>query len=85
MAYENVLIGDDNGVRGISLNRPAKLNALNRATVAELASAVAAAGSDPLVRAVVITGAGEKAFAAGAEAAGNAAVTPRLILPAARS
>jgi enoyl-CoA hydratase len=77
MAYENVLIGDDNGVRWISLNRPAKLNALNRATVAELESAVAAAGSDPAVRAVVITGTGEKAFAAGADIAEFVALDPR--------
>ncbi len=69
MAYENLLIGDDNAVRWITLNRPAKLNALNRALVAELGDAVAVAGRDDAVRAVVITGQGEKAFAAGADIA----------------
>ena len=69
MTYENVLIDDRNGVRWITVNRPAKLNALNRATVAELAAAVADAGADGAVRAVVVTGAGEKAFVAGADIA----------------
>ena len=69
MAYENVLVEDRNGVRWVTVNRPAKLNALNRATVAELGSAVAGAASEAGVRAVVITGAGEKAFVAGADIA----------------
>ncbi len=69
MAYENLLVEDVNGVRWLTLNRPAKLNALNRALIAELGSAVAAAGADAAVRAVVITGSGEKAFAAGADIA----------------
>jgi enoyl-CoA hydratase len=67
MNYENLLIEDQEGVRWITLNRPDKLNALNRATVAELDQAVAAAGDDAAVHAVVITGAGEKAFVAGAD------------------
>lgn len=67
MTYDNLLIEDMEGVRWITLNRPDKLNALNRATLVELDAAVAAAGSDNAVHAVVITGAGEKAFVAGAD------------------
>jgi len=67
MTYDNLLIEDMEGVRWITLNRPDKLNALNRATLVELDAAVAAAGSDDAVHAVVITGAGEKAFVAGAD------------------
>ncbi len=67
MGYENLLIDDAEGVRWITLNRPDKLNALNRATLLELDAAVAAAGNDDAVHAVVITGAGEKAFVAGAD------------------
>ena len=69
MGYENVLVGDDHGVRWVTLNRPAKLNALNRALMAELGDAVAVAGRDDAVRAVVLTGQGDKAFAAGADIA----------------
>lgn len=76
MAYENVLVGDENAVRWITINRPAKLNALNRALVAELGDAVAAAGADSAVRAVVITGAGEKAFVAGADIAEFVGLSP---------
>lgn len=67
MSYDNLLTEDTEGVRWITLNRPDKLNALNRATLVELDAAVAAAGSDDAVHAVVITGAGEKAFVAGAD------------------
>jgi enoyl-CoA hydratase len=67
MTYDNLLIEDMEGVRWITLNRPDKLNALNRATLVELDAAVAAASSDDAVHAVVITGAGEKAFVAGAD------------------
>ncbi len=69
MTYENLLIEDKDGARWIILNRPARLNALNRALLAELATAVAAADEDAGVRVVVITGQGEKAFAAGADIA----------------
>ncbi len=69
MSYDNLLIQDAGGVRWITLNRPEKLNALNGATLAELDHAVAAAGSDDAVHAVVLTGAGEKAFVAGADIA----------------
>ncbi len=69
MEYENLMCADQEGVRWITVNRPAKLNALNRATVGELATAAEAAARDPEVLAVVVTGAGEKAFVAGADIA----------------
>ena len=77
MAWENLLIEDTDGARWITLNRPAKLNALNRAVLAELAAAVDDAGADPAVRTLVITGQGEKAFAAGADIAEFVGLSPR--------
>jgi len=76
VASENLLLEDKAGVRWLTLNRPAKLNALNRALTGELGSAVAAAGADPAVRALVVTGSGEKAFAAGADIAEFVGLSP---------
>jgi len=69
MGYENLLVDDRDGARWITVNRPAKLNALNAAVLAELGDAVRAAATTDAVKAVVITGAGEKAFVAGADIA----------------
>jgi enoyl-CoA hydratase len=69
MSYENLLIETRDGVAFITVNRPAKLNALNSATLAELDAAIGAAGADAQVRGVVITGSGDKAFVAGADIA----------------
>jgi enoyl-CoA hydratase len=67
MSYENLLISDDNRIRTLTINRPDKLNALNRQTLIELQQAVIEAHGDDTVRVIVITGAGEKAFVAGAD------------------
>jgi enoyl-CoA hydratase len=67
MTYEHLLIERDGAVAIVTLNRPRVLNALNTATIRELGHAMAAFGADPDVRAVVLTGAGEKAFVAGAD------------------
>ncbi len=67
MAYENLKIADAGGIRTITINRPDKLNALNVATVAELGAAIADTASDDAIEAVIITGAGDKAFVAGAD------------------
>jgi enoyl-CoA hydratase len=67
MAFENLLVSDEGAVRWITVNRPNKLNALNAAVIRELEAAVAEFGSNESVRAAVITGAGEKAFVAGAD------------------
>lgn len=65
--YETVTLAVENAVATITLNRPSVLNALNARLLRELASALAAADADASVRAVILTGAGEKAFAAGAD------------------
>jgi enoyl-CoA hydratase len=59
----------DGGTVVLTLNRPEKLNALNEALVRALHDAVVELDADPSVRAVVLTGAGEKAFVAGADIA----------------
>ncbi|MEX1311512.1 MAG: enoyl-CoA hydratase-related protein [Candidatus Sulfomarinibacteraceae bacterium] len=76
MSGENLKIETTAGIRRITVNRPEKLNALNVATVAELAEAVAAIDADQTVDAVVITGAGEKAFVAGADISELATLGP---------
>lgn len=67
MTTENLRIADDGGVRTITVNRPDKLNALNVATMDELRRAILDVEDDDTVGAVVITGAGDKAFVAGAD------------------
>ncbi|MGN6705534.1 MAG: enoyl-CoA hydratase/isomerase family protein [Rhodanobacter sp.] len=67
MAYRNLELGNRGAVRTIVVNRPDKLNALDRQTLNELTLAFAQAAQDDAVRAVVLAGAGEKAFVAGAD------------------
>lgn len=67
MNLENVLYEVDGGVAFVTINRPDKMNALNHQTLTELGQAFDAAKADDAVRAVVITGSGEKAFVAGAD------------------
>lgn len=64
------------GVRILTVDRPEKRNALNAAVRAALAGALFEAGDDPAVRVVVFTGAGERAFVAGADVAEFAGRTP---------
>jgi enoyl-CoA hydratase len=66
----------DGGVRVLTVSRPEKLNALNAAVLGDLAAAVGQAESDEHLRCLVITGAGEKAFIAGADIAELARLTP---------
>lgn len=67
MAYENLLVEISGTVATLTLNRPKALNVLNSALLAELDAALDALGADDAIRAVVVTGAGGKAFAAGAD------------------
>jgi enoyl-CoA hydratase len=76
MAYRNLEITHRGAVRTIIVNRPDKLNALNRDTLNELTLAFAQAAQEDAVRVVVLTGAGEKAFVAGADIAEMNGYTP---------
>jgi enoyl-CoA hydratase len=67
MSYENIKVETREAVAIVTINRPEKLNALNDRTVEELEQAFTAIGSEPSVRGVILTGAGEKAFVAGAD------------------
>ncbi len=67
MAYETLMYEVKEGIAYITINRPKVLNALNDTVINELEHAFAAARDDNEVRAVIITGAGEKAFVAGAD------------------
>lgn len=67
MAYENIVYEKNEGIARITFQRPKVLNALNRATLGELSDALMDAREDAAVRVVILTGAGEKAFVAGAD------------------
>jgi len=67
MAYENLLYEKKDQIGYITFNRPKVLNALNRKTMEELGDLLSMARDDTEVRALVLTGAGEKAFIAGAD------------------
>ena len=73
MAYETLLCSIEGSVATVTLNRPKVLNALNAQMLAELDEAFAGLALDDTVRAVLLTGSGEKAFAAGADIAELAA------------
>jgi len=67
VTYETLLVERDGPIAVITINRPKVLNALNATVLAELGNAMAELEKDPSARAVVMTGAGEKAFVAGAD------------------
>ena len=67
MGYENVLYEVNDKIARITINRPSVLNALNPKTVAELGECLNAARQDDAVRVLILTGAGEKSFVAGAD------------------
>ena len=67
MNFENILVEQANGLATVTINRPKKLNALNKATIEELHSAFKALKDDSAVKVIIITGSGEKAFVAGAD------------------
>jgi enoyl-CoA hydratase len=75
MSYENILLELRESFAVVTLNRPKVLNALNRATLGELDAAFDELTANDTVRAVLLTGAGEKAFAAGADIQELAAVS----------
>jgi enoyl-CoA hydratase len=76
MSYENLLYEKKDGIGWITFNRPKVLNALNRKTIEELREVLLDAREDSAVRVLIITGAGEKSFVAGADIGELAQRTP---------
>jgi enoyl-CoA hydratase len=69
MSYKNILVAKENSIATVTVNRPTKLNALNKATIEELHQAFDELEQNYEIRAVILTGSGEKAFVAGADIA----------------
>jgi len=67
MSYENIIFEIRDGVGVLTFNRPKALNALNPATLDEVADVLGRVAGDDSIRVLVLTGAGEKAFVAGAD------------------
>jgi len=84
MAYETLLYDAKDGIAIITLNRPQVLNALNRTLIGELEKALVTARDDASVNVLIITGAGEKAFAAGADIGELAELGPLTAIDTAR-
>jgi len=76
MAYETLLYEKREGIGYIKVNRPEKMNALNRTVMEELRACFDSIGTDDEVQVVILTGAGEKAFIAGADINELAVQTP---------
>jgi enoyl-CoA hydratase len=76
MPYENILFEKKDGIAYVTFNRPKVMNALNRKTVEELRDALLDARDDSSVRVLILTGAGEKSFVAGADIGELAQRTP---------
>ncbi|MGH7608269.1 MAG: enoyl-CoA hydratase-related protein [Gemmatimonadales bacterium] len=67
MTYQTLLFEITDGIAVITINRPDKLNALNDQVIAELAAAAERVATEPAIRGAILTGAGPKAFVAGAD------------------
>ncbi len=67
MALENIILEHEKGIATIFINRPEKLNALNKATIQELHETLKMIDANEAVKVIIITGSGEKAFVAGAD------------------
>ncbi|WP_299433907.1 enoyl-CoA hydratase-related protein [uncultured Aquimarina sp.] len=65
--YNNILTAHNGGITTITINRPSKLNALNKETIQELHNAFDIANKDAKTKVIIVTGSGEKAFVAGAD------------------
>jgi enoyl-CoA hydratase len=77
MTYQNLLVETRDRIARLTVNRPEKLNALSRATLQEMDRAFASFADDPEVGVVILTGAGSKAFVAGADIQELAQQSPR--------
>ncbi len=67
MSYQNILVEEENQIATVTINRPKKLNALNKATIQELHEAFSDLNDDSEIKVIILTGSGEKAFVAGAD------------------
>ncbi len=76
MDYTNILVEKDKAIAIVTINRPKALNALNKATLEEMLACFTELGRDKAIKVVIITGAGEKAFVAGADIAFMQNLTP---------
>ena len=65
--YQTILTQLNDGIFTITINRPEKMNALNKDVISEIGQAMDEVNSNPEIKSVIITGAGEKAFVAGAD------------------
>ena len=77
MTFDMLIIHDIDGVRFVTINRPQALNALNSVVISELRTAISSASVNDDIRAIVLIGAGIKAFVAGADLVEMADMTPR--------
>ncbi len=84
MPYNNLLLEMNDQIARITVNRPKVLNALNETTVAELGACIAEVERDSNVRVIILTGAGEKAFVAGADINELAGYSPQQAMECAR-
>ena len=76
MEYKNILFAANDGVARITFNRPKVLNAMNSEVMTELAHALKVCDQDDAVKALILTGSGEKAFVAGADISQMQNATP---------
>ena len=76
VSYKNIIVEKEKGIDLITISRPKALNALNTETLFELKEAVLNAETDEMVKVVIITGTGEKAFVAGADIAQMSDLAP---------
>lgn len=76
MAYENLSFEQNGAIGILTVNRPKSLNALNPATLAELAACLETVRADDGVRCLILTGAGERAFVAGADISAMVSMSP---------
>tara|TARA_B100001250_G_scaffold66268_1_gene52706 strand:+ start:2524 stop:3297 length:774 start_codon:yes stop_codon:yes gene_type:complete len=78
MKYKNILSENKEGICYLTINRPNQLNALNQSTISELNTAITKADNDKLIRCIILTGSGDKAFVAGADIKEFADFSPML-------
>lgn len=84
LGYEHLLVTVEGAVTNVTINRPDHMNALNQAVIRELIRAIGVTSTDSGMRALVLSGAGDRAFVAGADIAAMSTMTPAEALAFAR-